>query len=402
MPYFSIVIPTRNRPELIGDSVASVLEQDFTDFELIVSDNSDLDRAETNFRQLAGARLDPRVRYIRPDQVLSMKDHWEWAIGHAHGEFVGVLTDRMGYRLNALSVVKDALDVHPTSLIAFSNDRLDGEKPSYRLRRRRRSGQAYSVHSADALIECSKSSFSKFLPRMLNSFCRKSVLNELKAIYGTVFAGLSPDYSYCFRVLDHLDSYVVIDESLFITREAAASNGLAFTQNRPNEHSRDFLSRYADADQWASFAPVPEFSVPGSMILLEYEVARSQQKSGRLIPVDAAAFYKYAAERMARHLMNGHDLANAARALEVYRRHHGISPGPSLGPKVSLETRGRKISRAIRHALRSLRDVSVRLRIKPKPISRHLKSRSNIDTPPFESLIDALRFEYRRCLHKKG
>ncbi|MBK5567266.1 glycosyltransferase, partial [Ensifer sp. SSB1] len=39
-PVFSVVIPTRNRPDILVDAVASVLEQTFSDLELIVSDNS--------------------------------------------------------------------------------------------------------------------------------------------------------------------------------------------------------------------------------------------------------------------------------------------------------------------------------------------------------------------------
>ena len=38
-PFFSIVIPTKNRPEYLRESIQSVLLQDFTDYELIVSDN---------------------------------------------------------------------------------------------------------------------------------------------------------------------------------------------------------------------------------------------------------------------------------------------------------------------------------------------------------------------------
>jgi len=40
IPLFSIVIPTKNRPGLLKDTVSSVLLQNFKDYELIVSDDS--------------------------------------------------------------------------------------------------------------------------------------------------------------------------------------------------------------------------------------------------------------------------------------------------------------------------------------------------------------------------
>ena len=54
MAYFTVVIPTRNRPNLVLTAVQSVLEQDCRDFELIVSDNSDPDRTEETRAVLAG------------------------------------------------------------------------------------------------------------------------------------------------------------------------------------------------------------------------------------------------------------------------------------------------------------------------------------------------------------
>ena len=38
-PFFSIVIPTKNRPVFLRESIQSILYQDFDDYEIIVSDN---------------------------------------------------------------------------------------------------------------------------------------------------------------------------------------------------------------------------------------------------------------------------------------------------------------------------------------------------------------------------
>ncbi|MBD3296034.1 MAG: glycosyltransferase [Candidatus Omnitrophica bacterium] len=60
-PFFSVIIPTFNRAELLKSSVSSVLDQTFTDLELIVSD----DGSEDNTAEVIRSFDDPRLRYIR-------------------------------------------------------------------------------------------------------------------------------------------------------------------------------------------------------------------------------------------------------------------------------------------------------------------------------------------------
>ena len=60
MPAVSVVIPTYNRRRRVERAVASVLEQTFGDFELLVVDDGSEDGTEGS---LAG--LDSRLRYLR-------------------------------------------------------------------------------------------------------------------------------------------------------------------------------------------------------------------------------------------------------------------------------------------------------------------------------------------------
>jgi glycosyltransferase involved in cell wall biosynthesis len=60
--HVSSVMCTRNRPDLIGNAVASVLANDYADFDLLIVDQSDDDRTEQVVRQLAAGRSN--VRYM--------------------------------------------------------------------------------------------------------------------------------------------------------------------------------------------------------------------------------------------------------------------------------------------------------------------------------------------------
>lgn len=60
MPFFSIIIPTRNRPAVVAEAVSSVLAQDFDDIEiLVIDDGSDrrLSLEELNIESSPGKKL---------------------------------------------------------------------------------------------------------------------------------------------------------------------------------------------------------------------------------------------------------------------------------------------------------------------------------------------------------
>lgn len=62
-PYLvSVVMCTRNRPDLIGTAVASVLANDYPSFELVVVDQSDDDRTGATVRALEATH--PNLRYV--------------------------------------------------------------------------------------------------------------------------------------------------------------------------------------------------------------------------------------------------------------------------------------------------------------------------------------------------
>lgn len=91
-PFFSVLLPTRNRPALAARAIRSVLDQSFTDWELIVAENSDEER------WIEGRELfvDRRVSYLGTfgRDRLTMWDNWQRALEAARGRYVLVLTDK--------------------------------------------------------------------------------------------------------------------------------------------------------------------------------------------------------------------------------------------------------------------------------------------------------------------
>ena len=60
MPYFSIIIPSFNRANIINSTIQSVLQQSFQDFQIIIVDDGSTD----NSKEIIAAYLtDPRIKY---------------------------------------------------------------------------------------------------------------------------------------------------------------------------------------------------------------------------------------------------------------------------------------------------------------------------------------------------
>lgn len=62
-PYFSIVVPTYNRADLIGKTIGSILQQEFNDFEVLVIDDGSRDNTEDRIKEFS----DLRVHYFKKE-----------------------------------------------------------------------------------------------------------------------------------------------------------------------------------------------------------------------------------------------------------------------------------------------------------------------------------------------
>jgi len=86
---FSIVIPTRDRPNLLREAIESALEQEFDDYEIIVSDNSTNSETEKVVSEFWSKKL----KYFRTPKPLDMPRSWDFALSKANGRFITFLAD---------------------------------------------------------------------------------------------------------------------------------------------------------------------------------------------------------------------------------------------------------------------------------------------------------------------
>lgn len=87
IPKYSIIIPTRNGGKYLPSCVGTVIGQNFSDYELIISDNCSSDNTSDYLDNLSH----PNVRIIKPAHDLCMAEHYEFALSQARGEWQIIL-----------------------------------------------------------------------------------------------------------------------------------------------------------------------------------------------------------------------------------------------------------------------------------------------------------------------
>ena len=108
MPQVSVIIPTRNRADLLSEAIESVLKQTYSDFELIVVDDGSTDHTS----EVVAAFQDSRMIYHRQENLErgAARNH---GVALSQGEFITFLDDDDWYMPNKLEVQVPELRQRP-------------------------------------------------------------------------------------------------------------------------------------------------------------------------------------------------------------------------------------------------------------------------------------------------
>jgi glycosyltransferase involved in cell wall biosynthesis len=232
-PFISIVIPTRNRPHYLPSAIASVLLQDFDDFECIVSDNCS--EASTQ-RAISTFRANSRLRYYRTDRELNMMDHWEFATRKATGEYVILLADRKVLLRGALRRLCAALERYP-EIPAFSLGLRIYDDSNHRMGwcplRHPTGLYSTSVLVRDFLTQniFGPGTLDGVYPKTLNGGYHRGLAERARSVTGRYFNNdgvTTPDYSSFFVNCALSEEILHLNDPLLLAQGEAESNGRRF------------------------------------------------------------------------------------------------------------------------------------------------------------------------------
>jgi hypothetical protein len=234
-PLFSLLVPTRDRPELVRYCLESLKRQTCPDFEVVVSDNAAARPCRAEFDRIADARF----RYVAPPSPLSMPDNWEFVSQFATGRYVGVLIDKTVLMPSALASVAELLRSRPAELVSWWNDGYypKDETAGYDVGAFYSAGQPRPPEAFDPGTELERR-FSWDVRRGLEGrhyywgkICfglyHRDLVARIRSRLGRLFLPLSPDYTSMLAALGLADSALDVGRAYLVSFSSALSTGTA-------------------------------------------------------------------------------------------------------------------------------------------------------------------------------
>ena len=199
-PTFSVILPTKNRPELLSYVIDSILMQDFPDFELIISDNSDDDQSFELLKQYQ----DSRIKYFKTGS-LSMVENWNYGYSQAIGKYFLLIIDKYLMKAHVLSILSAYLNIHPTNLVSWDID----IEPRHSININYYQGtQEVRCYTTTNLLQKvinqdneQDSKTDRVLPKGRNCCIPSPLYQNILKHNGPLAIGYAPDYTIAFKIL---------------------------------------------------------------------------------------------------------------------------------------------------------------------------------------------------------
>jgi len=243
-PKFSIVIPTRNRAQTLQYALKTCLNQDFEDYEIIVSDNFSTPETQQEVEKFN----DDKIVFVRTNQPLAMSENWEFAISHIHGEYVILIGDDDGLLHNSLSYLDKIIDSTNEQVIRW--EWILYYWPDFFIKNV--AGKIY-IPISNRITELDSTEIIKkvanyelhynILPMLYNSAVHNTILKGIKEKNDVFFNSQTPDVYSGFVIAKSVKKYLSINTPLSIAGLSKSSNGAAqLYTNQKSNINEDFAN----------------------------------------------------------------------------------------------------------------------------------------------------------------
>ena len=240
MPFFSVLMPTRNRASLLRSSLKSAVDQTFQDFEIVVSDNNSTDDTRQVVRDfMTGGK----VKYVNPGRDLSMCANWEYVLTHASGQYLIYLCDDDALAPDTLSYVHDLLRQFQMEVLVwrasgYHHPDIPDENLRLHFTYQRSSGELFEVASRPIIEALCRFDWSVngIVPKMLNCAVSRKAIEICCEHTGEFFVPPYPDFSAVGQLLSTNPTYHFIDLPLYVAGASRVSNaGILFDRKKKHD-----------------------------------------------------------------------------------------------------------------------------------------------------------------------
>lgn len=273
-PRITVLIPTRERSDVLVHALRTVTAQNYDDLVILVSDNASKDAT----RDVVAAANDPRIRYINTGKRLSMSANWEFGLSHVDAGWLTVMGDDDGLMPGAVGdVANHALE---SDVEAIRSRVCIYDWPSILDRTHGRMtipmGSKRSVRSSAQWLTKVLAAKAKYteLPMVYNGgFVRTEVFDRIKSRVGRFFNSAVPDVYAGIAVARNIDHYLFVEKPLALSGTSRHSTGTSTHSALKGKHIAPAQAYYTEGN-FPFHAALPlnaDGSFPHSLHALVYE-----------------------------------------------------------------------------------------------------------------------------------
>lgn len=274
LPRITVVIPTRERADVLPAALKTVVAQDYDRLEIIVSDNASRDCT----RDVVESFSDPRIRYVNTGRRLSMSHNWEFALSHVADGWLTIIGDDDGLLPRTIQVVSEI--VSSNEIQALRSPTCSYVWPSLT---RQPFGRMWIPRTARNAVRDSRAWLRRVLegrarytdlPMLYSGgYVHTSVLKRIQARQGSFYRSCIPDVYSGVAISSSIDRYLFVGKPLAINGASRHSTGTAQFTTDPNGAAQP-AELFASEPNIPMHPDVPlmsDGSYPPSLQALTYE-----------------------------------------------------------------------------------------------------------------------------------
>lgn len=267
---FSILLPTRNRLDLLRYAVETVRKQNYDNWEIIISDNDSEQDISGYVKDLG----DERIKYYRTTKFIPVTDNWNNAINKSSGDYIIMLGDddcilnNFFSTINSLATTfnrpdaiytKALLYAYPDAMPGYPNGFLKNYDfaPFFKL-----SDHPFLLdrQTARGLVEDSMNFRMTYTYNMQHTILKRDFIDSLSG-KGPFFQSPYPDY-YATNVVFLLAERILISPVPLVVVGISPKSFGHFYFNQDEKGGIEFLNNLPDLSDFENLRPVV---LPGSM-----------------------------------------------------------------------------------------------------------------------------------------
>lgn len=251
---FSVLLPTRNRLDLLSRAIETVIRQDYDNWEIIVSDNF----SEEDIVGYVSSLSDSRIKYLRTDSFIPVTDNWNKALNNSNGDYIIMLGDddclMQSYfsTLNKLIMEFYLPDFIYTSAFLYAYPGVvpkipDGSLRTYNKRKIfQNKNEPFWLDklTANNFVHDSLNFRVTFDYNMQFSLVSRKLINDIKK-YGEFYQSPYPDYYASNAIMLKANRILVVPKPLVTIGISKKSFGFYYVNDAENDGNK-FLNNIAE------------------------------------------------------------------------------------------------------------------------------------------------------------